>query len=233
MKDQYFGDINDYRKYGLLRTLSDNGKFRVGVCWMLTEPDSRSDGQFIKYLSDSMHYRFFDPSLYDALLPCLADPFKRNVAVAETSNIIPNGLYYPATLTDNAKERARYFSEFSLLSRDCDLVFFDPDNGLEVGSVGKGRKGSSKYVYWDDFQQSYESGKSLLVYQHFCRVKRDLFIRDLTDQVREKLGVSEVILFRTPHVLFLLMPQQAHMETIKFQSNVVADTWGSQIQVGL
>jgi len=33
MKNQYFGDINDYRKYGLLRTLT-GGQIKTAVCWM-------------------------------------------------------------------------------------------------------------------------------------------------------------------------------------------------------
>jgi len=37
MKNQYFGDINDYRKYGLLRGLSNKGEISTLVCWMLTE----------------------------------------------------------------------------------------------------------------------------------------------------------------------------------------------------
>jgi hypothetical protein len=41
MKDQYFADINDYRKYGLLRILGEG--LRVGVCWMLTKPDGSGD----------------------------------------------------------------------------------------------------------------------------------------------------------------------------------------------
>ncbi len=36
MKHQYVGDINDYRKYALLRALSAGGANRIGVCWMLT-----------------------------------------------------------------------------------------------------------------------------------------------------------------------------------------------------
>ncbi len=155
------------------------------------------------------------------------------MVAVETAKIIPNGIYYPAILTDNRIERVRYFSDFASLSMECELVFFDPDNGLEVSSVGKGRKGSCKYVYWDELQQAYGTGKSLLVYQHFCRVKRDVFIKDLAEQARKKLGVSEVITFRTPHVLFLLFPQRAHEEILKRQSRVVEDVWGSQIQVGM
>jgi hypothetical protein len=35
VKVQYFGDVNHYRKFALLRLLAD--KFKIGICWMLTE----------------------------------------------------------------------------------------------------------------------------------------------------------------------------------------------------
>jgi hypothetical protein len=44
MKNQYFGDINDYHKYGLLRQLGKGGQLTTAVCWMLTPDDGRSDG---------------------------------------------------------------------------------------------------------------------------------------------------------------------------------------------
>ena len=34
MKDQYFGDINDYRKYGILRALQSKGQRTLLVAWM-------------------------------------------------------------------------------------------------------------------------------------------------------------------------------------------------------
>ena len=44
MKDQYFGDVNDYLKYGLLRALQSQGDLKLLVAWMLTPNDARSDG---------------------------------------------------------------------------------------------------------------------------------------------------------------------------------------------
>jgi hypothetical protein len=35
VKNQYFGDVNDYRKYGLLRVLTNGGEIKTFVCWML------------------------------------------------------------------------------------------------------------------------------------------------------------------------------------------------------
>ena len=40
VKDQYFGDVNDFRKYGLLRVLAGSDRLRLGVCWMLTARDA-------------------------------------------------------------------------------------------------------------------------------------------------------------------------------------------------
>lgn len=34
VKHQYVGDINDYRKYALLRALSAGGANRAGECWI-------------------------------------------------------------------------------------------------------------------------------------------------------------------------------------------------------
>lgn len=50
MKNQYFGDINDYHKYGLLRLLGGGGELATAVCWMLTPDDGRSDGGHTGYL---------------------------------------------------------------------------------------------------------------------------------------------------------------------------------------
>ena len=61
MKNQYFGDVNDYRKYGLLRILSASGQAGVGVCWMLTPSDGRTDGQLLTYLDQPARYRNFAP----------------------------------------------------------------------------------------------------------------------------------------------------------------------------
>lgn len=39
--------------------------------------------------------------------------------------------------------------------KTSELLFFDPDNGIEVMSNPKGCKNSSKYIYWDDLQSAW------------------------------------------------------------------------------
>lgn len=66
MKDQYFGDINDYILYGLLRCFGEAG-LSIGVCWMMTPSDGRADGRKIQYLTNSKRWRSYDPNLFDTL----------------------------------------------------------------------------------------------------------------------------------------------------------------------
>ena len=143
MKNQYFGDINDYRKYGLLRCLSGQGAMRTAVCWMLTADDDRGDGGRIGYLRNPSKWRAYDPPLFDSLAQCLSRPGNRGVAWAATSGILPRATFYPQLLTDAAAERPHYFKKFLSAARGCDLVFFDPDNGLDVPSTPYGRSGST------------------------------------------------------------------------------------------
>jgi crotonobetainyl-CoA:carnitine CoA-transferase CaiB-like acyl-CoA transferase len=231
MKNQYFGDINDYRKYGLLRCLSGQGVLRTAICWMLTPDDDRGDGGRTGYLHEPGKWRAYDPPLFDSLAGCLAQRGSRNIVWAESSGILPGATFYTNLLTDNAAERRQYLREFLVAARDCELVFFDPDNGLEVGSVPYGRSGSRKYLYWHELRDAFQATHSILVYQHFPRVRREPFIEAQSQRVLSETGASEVLSFRTAHVLFLLAPQPVHLDHLRHRSQEVARRWRSEIQV--
>ena len=54
MQNRYTGDIGDYVKYGLLRTLSDGQ--RLGMAWYLfPDEDHDRDGHHGDYLHDHGH----------------------------------------------------------------------------------------------------------------------------------------------------------------------------------
>ncbi len=71
--------------------------------------------------------------------------------------------------------------------RDCSVLFFDPDNGIEVVSVQVGKRNSSKYIYWREIEDAYQKGHSVLVYQHFQRKERSQFIAGIAREVSERL----------------------------------------------
>ena len=65
MHDRYVGDIGDYGKLGLLRSLAAAG-LRIGVNWYRTPDENHNeDGKFTQYLRTSGEgsYRAHDPLL--------------------------------------------------------------------------------------------------------------------------------------------------------------------------
>jgi hypothetical protein len=230
MKSQYFGDINDYRKYGLLRALT-NGELKTAVCWMLTPDDGRGDGGFIDYLEQPEKWCHFDPLLFHHLAQTVLHNGVRNVSEIESSDLLPSCCFHSELVPDDREARATYHSHAMESARGCDLVFFDPDNGIEVKSKPYGRKGSSKYLYWDEIRRFWDAGHSLLIYQHFPRVRRAPFIEGEARQLMDGTGASEVICFRTSHVVFLLAPQAERSGFFRKRSAVVAQRWASEILV--
>ena len=65
MKNQWFGDINDYYKYGFLRLIGKYTNLKIGICWMLTANDGRKPNT--SYLTRPEIWRQHDPELYDFL----------------------------------------------------------------------------------------------------------------------------------------------------------------------
>ena len=159
MKDQYFGDVHDYIKYGVLRQLLCNGNVSAVVCWMLTQNDGRlSDGRRLSYLTQPGERRDLDPPLFDCLRAAVLDRNERSIKIVEESGLLPNASFYSHLLADASDERRSYFDGLLGFSRGKDLIFFDPDNGLGVKSVPYGRKGSSKYLFLHEVSQLFSAG---------------------------------------------------------------------------
>jgi hypothetical protein len=227
VKHQYFGDVNDYRKYGLLRALETETAFRVGVWWMLTPDDGRSDGKFTRYLSQPTVWQRFDRELYDILAEVV--PLSRSVGSAKTHGILHNAVLVEEFVPDSITERRESFARAKRALSTADLIFLDPDNGLDVPSRPSGRTGSNKYVLRAELADLYSAGHSLLIYQHFPREERASFIRRLGATLRSGIGAPTVHCFRTSNVGFFLVPQASHEAALCHASDRVAERWASQI----
>ncbi len=134
-------------------------------------------------------------------------------------------------MCDAERDRNQYFDTFLETAKGSDLVFFDPDNGMEIRSAPYGRKNSSKFLFWQEAISTYEQGHSLLIYQHFRRQERESFIRELSSEFECKLSAPEVFSFRTNNVVFFLIPQRCHLDVMTKASIVVAQKWQGQIAV--
>jgi len=230
MKNQYFGDVNDFGKYGVLRALADAG-LSIGVCWLLTADDAGGDGELRRYLSKPSRWRNYDAGLYDILQRLQQPGVSRNVTCADKWGLVQGATFFDEILTDNIDQRNDYFRTALAALRRCDVLFFDPDNGIEVPSTGRGRRGSAKYIYWSELHEAYENGHSLLVYQHFPRVERTRFVPFLADRLRDEIGAPRVEGFATSHVAFFLVHQAGHSAAIEKAVETVQSKWSGQIDI--
>jgi len=102
VKQQYLGDVNDYRKYALLRHFADGGRVKIGVCWMLTPDDEGPDGRKTAYLSDPQKWRGHDPELFDLLQRLVLGSEERLLNRIEASGIIPGATFFDEVVPDSA-----------------------------------------------------------------------------------------------------------------------------------
>jgi hypothetical protein len=223
MKNQYCGDINDYRKYGLLRGFAKSLPFRIGVCWMLTPPDGRTDGSRRDYLNRPDRFRAPDPPLFDRLRRI------RSVADVERARLIPNALYWKDEVPRSTAEREEWLENMCRRFAKADIVFFDPDNGLEVKSQPWRDTASPKHIYRRELSRVWAGHQSIIIYQHFPRQQREKFIASMKRGLREATGGASVFALRTSHVVFLLAPQQRHRERLARAGRLIERNWPGEI----
>jgi len=134
-------------------------------------------------------------------------------------------------------EREVYFREFDLYlesikktSRESILLFFDPDNGIESPKAKPNKK---KYIYWKEIVKYYNREKSLLIYQHFPRVKRKRFIKDVVKKLKMMTGAKQVYSFVMKHVVFFLVPFGDHDKKFEFakKTEEIENVWDENITV--
>ena len=230
MKNQYVGDINDYKKYGLIRVLAGDGEhaFRVGVFWMLTEDDERNDGNILEYLNDPIRWQHYDLPLFTKLHSIIHTHRKRTVSLVQKLGILPNATFVDKLLSDDVKLRKNDFSSALDSFNGHEIIFFDPDNGLEIKSKPLGRKNSNKYLYFPEVMEAFDRGHSLVIYQHFPFITRDLYINDRIRQLREATNSSMVFSVSTSRVCFFIVSQPNHIQHFKNRLDVLRNRWGSQ-----
>ena len=96
------------------------------------------------------------------------------MGLIESSAILPAGTSYfgeaiprvEGTAWQRVSQRRAWFERAYNTVADCDLVFLDPDNGLEVRSVAMSSPAAGKYAFLAEISAFLESGKSVVLYQH-------------------------------------------------------------------
>lgn len=174
MQDRYAGDIGDYVKLAILRALRPDHK--LGVAWWLF-PDEihNADGRHIGYLDQPDRWRRFDPNLFDGLKR-LVNSGQRRVVALQAENFLSDTLFFDEQIpvvgrsADRRQARELWFRRVLETVKDCDLVFLDPDNGLETKSFDSGAAKAGKSVSLAELQALRRPNRTVVVYHHQTRM---------------------------------------------------------------
>jgi len=229
MKNQYCGDINDFFKYALLRSLLARD-FRGTICWMLTPDDQSGDGRRLGYLQQPSRFRTADPVTFDFLSE-LCRSGRRDVRAVRAGGLLPHARFFEHTLEDAREQRAGYFDELWRVAEGSDFVFFDPDNGLEIRSITRGNRGSAKYLYLADVENALARGHTSVIYQHFPRVDHLSYVESTQRRIREHTGIQPLTLW-TSSVLFVVVPLQHHVVALTQRLEYASQTWSDHFTLG-
>lgn len=193
MQDRYAGDIGDYGKIALLKSLQAQG-LSVGINWYKVDAldvEKKGDGSFKqedgKYLIPE-ELRPCDETLADKLLD-ISRGEDRSIAALEKANLIPEAVYYRESIL--VGQRAEWHQRALEKLKKADIVFVDPDNGMLVKSVGRKSVRSVKYVFYEEVHDYITQGHSVLIYNHRCRKTEEKYFHDICEKLQESTGVEE------------------------------------------
>jgi hypothetical protein len=172
----------------------------LGVVWYLVPNHGPpGDGRYTDYLKEENadRFRLCDPLLFDCLKE-IVDSNRRSVESIEQAGFLP-AKYYPRKLAfhdiplhERPASRQAWLRGAVERVRACNIVFVDPDNGLEVKSASRHSKKGTKYVYYDELCDYVSQNQSVVVYQHMPREKVETYARQRTDDLRKCLAVDKV-----------------------------------------
>ena len=196
MQDRYAGDIGDYGKIALLRAIQAQG-LSVGVNWYRVNPlesEKKADGSYKQedgmYLIPEDLYAC-DRALAERLTRIAKSEGrnKRSIKALENAALIPGAKYYSELIPFAG--RAEWHARALKRLKGYDVVFVDPDNGLQVKSVGPKSSRSVKYTFYEEVRDYIRQGQSVLIYNHRCRKPEDRYFYEICNKLQEETGISE------------------------------------------
>lgn len=227
MKDQYFADKRDFFKWDFLEDILDGIaelKSFTNIT-MLTPPDDSREGNLKGYGPGNRREQ-----LYSFLQGCLNDS-KQKVSEMRTYFQDKRFNYYPHRDNDQFaythESREDYFLSVPEDALRQALVFFDPDIGLNAGSLGYMRRsGINKYLFDESLSavaKRISDDSVIVVYQHLQR-DRNRFWDDVEERCgrfRDLVGARGAT-FLTDRDIVFLATSRSPVVRLKMSNIVVA-----------
>jgi hypothetical protein len=213
VKNQYFGDKNDFFKFDLALTLIEKRKLKhFTYIPMLTHDDESGQGGQTNYdgrerpdLADFLRSRV---EASDRNVKSLRSFMSRKKFKHIGYKPYRDDNPFPSGTKHEEKEWGKYFDRIpqSWLNRSLTLILIDPDTGLDPDP--EGRKYNDKYLTYNYLNYIYTHMKSsslLLVYQHIGPFRRDTYFRGKGRGIRRAIGNAGPVCVSNNVVAFFVM----------------------------
>ena len=220
MQNRYVADAGDFGKYLLLKKLCNND-LKLGVNWCLVENENHNnDGKHISYLEkQNSLFHQADGLLFEQLQKIIRQS-SRNIYSVEQSDILPKGTHFFSEKIPLQSARIEWHKRSLFGFENSDLVFYDPDNGLEIKSCGINSSKAVKYVFIREIIDTWKKKKSIVIYQHTNRngtIKDQIKARKLQLEKDLDLSQNQISVIRSNHGtsrFYIVIKQLNHNEKI-------------------
>ena len=232
MQDRFVGDIGDFGKYGLLRALTGiypplppEERLSLGVVWYYREEKG------LDYLRESEKYRICDEDLFPQLSKIVAGS-TRTIAEIEKSGILGSETsFYSNPVPQGKNQRESWLSNALKLTKGNDIVFIDPDNGIQFNE-----KMSSKHARISEVKQFPIHEQTIIIYQSFWRQKQDEQMMAWAEEIRLVLQTEEpprIMRFGSPNPrAFIILPAAKHAKPINERlEKMLASPWNQHFKL--
>lgn len=235
MQNRYVADVGNLGKYGLLRYITKTN-LSLGINWYLVpDENNNEDGKYISYLEKN-DYSQCDEELY-YIMKKIINEDRRNIDSIQESDIFPANTLFNKELLDYHKEtdwnhrnELRNNWHHRALEKLCssDIVFLDPDNGLQVKSTSLTSEKGNKYIGYKELEDYYNLGLSIIFYNHRERKPEEEYLnkfRRLKEDDAFKNSAVTGLKFKrgtTRDYIFIL--QQQHADAVKDSLNSLMDS---------
>lgn len=231
MQDAYVGDIGDYGKYGLLRVV-ENARLSVSINWYyvkLSRFGKQDDGKYVNYLFSPSYYRKFDPVLFDVLHQIVTQN-NRTIDAIERSCIL-NATYFQEPVIAN---RTIWHENALKMTKGKDVIFLDPDNGLETENMFLTGKATEKHVKWNEIKSYYDRGQTVVMYQHRPKIEtKEKCVNRLVDFGKSFLNAGKIFILEFPKFTnryYVFYTQPKHQNTIEEVCKWMATHWNGMCE---
>lgn len=223
MHERWAGNIGDFGKLALLRQLMEGR--RLGVCWYLTDgqSDHGYERRYFDYFNRPEDFRHLAPEIFDALKEIVNDSRteKSRISALETSGLLADALFYNKKVPKRLSSREMWAKELIESINKADLVFLDPDNGIQ------GNRLTPKHVALGEISALRRPDRALVIVQR--QSGRQAEPKFLAEKL-QSLGCRRIELIRFRLVTSRFFVVADHDGAMSERIALFARKWGKWIK---